>query len=82
MMMQPHYDVFRSLLWRWIGHNVPRLETVCEICSRRTSCDHGCIRLDVRDPVHSVEAGLAAADRCEFVEHEDVGKRMDHRYSS
>ena len=30
--------------------------------------------------LREVEAGLAAADRGEFVEHEDVGKLIDRRY--
>jgi hypothetical protein len=30
--------------------------------------------------LREVEAGLAAADRGEFVDHEDVGKMIDRRY--
>lgn len=30
--------------------------------------------------LREVEKGLAAADRGEFVEHEDVRKLIDHRY--
>ena len=30
--------------------------------------------------LREVEAGLAAADRGEFVEHEDLGKLIDRRY--
>ena len=30
--------------------------------------------------VNEVEKGLAAADRGEFVDHEDVKKRIDQRY--
>ncbi len=31
--------------------------------------------------VREVEAGLAAADRGDFIDHEDVGKLIDERYS-
>jgi predicted transcriptional regulator len=30
--------------------------------------------------LQEVKKGLAAADRCEFVEHEDVRKLLDSRY--
>jgi len=30
--------------------------------------------------VHEVEKGLAAADRGEFIEHEEIGKIIDRRY--
>jgi predicted transcriptional regulator len=30
--------------------------------------------------IHEVEKGLAAADRGEFVDHEDVGKLIDSRF--
>ena len=30
--------------------------------------------------IREVEKGLAAADRGEFVEHEEIGKRIDRRY--
>ena len=31
--------------------------------------------------LREIDRGIAAADRGEFVEHEDIGKLMRHRYS-
>jgi predicted transcriptional regulator len=30
--------------------------------------------------IHEVEQGLAAADRGEFIDHEEIGKLIDSRY--